>query len=115
MARNALFLIVFFGLLVSSCADVIPLTGGDEDEFAPKTVDQSPEQGTTYFSGNEVQMTFDENIVVNYAASTVTMNPSLGKLTTEKKNRTITVSWEEPLLPNTTYILQFNGTVRDLN
>ncbi|ASS50282.1 MAG: hypothetical protein A3D31_12000 [Candidatus Fluviicola riflensis] len=115
MARNALFLIVFFGLLVSSCADVIPLTGGDEDEFAPKTVDQSPEQGTTYFSGNEVQMTFDENIVVNDAASTVTMNPSLGKLTTEKKNRTITVSWEEPLLPNTTYILQFNGTVRDLN
>ncbi|MES2556416.1 MAG: Ig-like domain-containing protein [Bacteroidota bacterium] len=115
MARNALFLIVFFGLLVSSCADVMPLTGGDEDEFAPKTVSQTPEQGTTFFSGNEVRMTFDENIVVNDPLSTVTMNPSVGKLTTEKKNRTVTVSWEEPLLPNTTYILQFNGTVRDLN
>ena len=115
MARNALLLIVFFGLLVSSCADVLPLTGGDEDEFAPKTVKQSPEQGTTYFSGNQVQMTFDENIVVNDALSTVTMNPSVGKLTTEKKNRTVTVSWEEPLAPNTTYILQFNGTIRDLN
>lgn len=115
MARYTLFLIGFFGLLVSSCADVMPLTGGDEDEFAPKTVDQSPEQGTTYFSGNEVRLTFDENIVINDALSTVTMNPSVGKLTTEKKNRTITVSWEEPLEANTTYILQFNGTIRDLN
>ena len=115
MARNALFLIAFFGLLLSSCADVMPLTGGDEDEFAPKTVEQTPEQGMTYFAGNEVRLTFDENIIVNDALSTVTMNPSVGKLTTEKKNRTVTVSWEEPLSPNTTYILQFNGTIRDLN
>lgn len=115
MARYALFLIVFLGLLVNSCADVLPLTGGDEDEFAPKTVKQTPEQGMTYFAGNQVQLTFDENIVINDAASTVTMNPSLGKLTTEKKNRTVTVSWEEPLAANTTYILQFNGTIRDLN
>lgn len=115
MARNTLFLIAFFALLVSSCADVMPLTGGDEDEFAPKIVEQSPDQGMTYFSGNEVRLTFDENIVINDALLTVTMNPSVGKLTTEKKNRTVTVSWEEPLSPNTTYILQFNGTIRDLN
>jgi hypothetical protein len=115
MARIRLFLILAgFGLL-SSCAEIIPLTGGEEDVNAPVPVKQTPEQGMTQFDGNSVTMTFNEFLKLNDPATTVTMNPSVGKLTTELKNRTVTVSWEEPLKANTTYILQLNGAIRDLN
>jgi hypothetical protein len=115
MARIRLFLILAgFGLL-SSCAEIIPLTGGEEDTSAPVPVKQTPEQGMTEFTGNSVSMTFNEFLKLNDPANSVTMNPSVGKLTTELKNRTVTISWEDPLKPNTTYILQLNGAIRDLN
>lgn len=115
MAGRNLFLILFAALLLGACADIVPLTGGDEDDIAPKPVDQYPEQGSVNFSGNSVEMTFDEYVKLNDPANTVTMNPTVGKLATEQKNRTVTVSWEQPLAPNTTYILQLNGAVRDVN
>lgn len=115
MVGRKLFLIAIPAFLLASCADILPLTGGDEDRFAPIPVKQTPEQASTLFTGNTVELTFNENIRLNDPANSVTMNPSLGKLTTTQKNRTVTVGWEGNLEPNTTYILQFNGTIRDLN
>lgn len=115
MVGRKLFLITSLVALLTSCADILPLTGGDEDRFAPIPVKQTPEQASTLFTGNTVELTFNENIRLNDPANTVTMNPSVGKLTTTQKNRTVTVNWDGSLQPNTTYILQFNGTVRDLN
>ena len=115
MARISLFLTLFTALFLASCADIIPLTGGEEDFYAPKPTNQTPEQGATQFSGNQVSLTFDEYFNLNDVNNTITMNPSVGKLTTERKNRTLTISWEESLLPNTTYILLLNGAIRDLN
>jgi hypothetical protein len=115
MARIKLFLIAVVAGLLGACAEIIPLTGGEQDTTAPKPLKQSPEQGAIYYSGNSVSMTFDEFLKLNDPANTIMMNPSVGKLTTEQKNKTVTVSWEEPLRPNTTYILQMNGAIRDLN
>lgn len=116
MARIYLFLIPAAILLLSSCAEIIPLTGGPKDETAPATIKQSPTQGMTHFNGTSIELTFDEFIKLNDPTNTITMNPSVGPLTTELKNRTVTISWgEQPLFPNTTYILQLNGAIRDLN
>lgn len=115
MVGRKLFLISILSLVLASCADILPLTGGDEDRFAPVPVKQTPEQASVLFAGNQVELTFNENIRLNDPANTVTMNPSAGKLTTTQKNRTVMVNWEGSLEPNTTYILQFNGTIRDLN
>ena len=56
---------------------------------------------------------FDEFIKLQDPLNTITMNPSVGQLTSELKNKTLRVSWEASLLPETTYILQLNGTIRD--
>jgi uncharacterized protein (DUF2141 family) len=39
----------------------------------------------------------------------------VGPLTTTLHKKTVTISWAENLAENTTYILQLNGTVRDVN
>lgn len=117
MVRFYLFLFCGIIFLTQSCAEIIPLTGGEKDTIAPKVVEgkQNPEQASTYFNGNEFSITFDEYVVLNDPNSTVSLNPSAGKLTTSLDRKTVRVQWADSLKPNTTYSLQFNGTVRDLN
>lgn len=113
MVRYYLFLILF----LTSCAEVIPLTGGEKDEFAPKPLadKQSPEQGALGYFGQELTVTFDEYFKLQDPSSSITMNPRAGTITTEQKKKTLTLKWDEALQPNTTYIIQLNGTVRDIN
>lgn len=113
MGRIYLFLI----LLLAGCAEVAPLTGGDKDETAPKTVanSQIPPQGTTNFNGSELQVTFDEYIIINDPSSTASMNPTAGKISVNSNKKRVTIKWTEQLQPNTTYIIQLDGTIQDLN
>jgi hypothetical protein len=115
MARIALFLSTLF--FVSACAEIIPLTGGKKDEFAPKPVSgkQLPEQGALHVNTQEFSVVFNEYFKLQDPNTTITMNPSVGKLTTTQKNKSLTIRWEDSLAANTTYILQLNGTIRDIN
>lgn len=115
MVRRILFLTTL--LLVVACAEIVPLTGGNKDTFAPKPVagKQLPEQGAIGWNGNQLTVSFDEYFKLNDPGNTIVMNPSLGELTTVQKNKTLTISWKNELAANTTYILQLNGAVRDLN
>lgn len=115
MAGRKLFLTACCAWMLSGCAEIIPLTGGGEDETAPAVVSQNPEQGSLYYIGNRLEMEFDEYISLNDVSNTLSMNPSAGKLTATVKNRKLTVTWPDSLKANTTYVLQFNGTVRDLH
>ncbi len=114
MVRLALLLILPV-LLVQGCAEIVPLTGGPEDDFAPKVVSQEPEQGTTNFHGNEIVIELDEYAKLNDPVNTISVNPADMKVTSELKNKTLRLSWNEPLRENTTYIIQLNGTIRDNN
>lgn len=114
MARGKLFLILI--LFLHSCAEVIPLSGGNRDVFAPKPElgKQQPEQGAIGFSGSELVVTFDEYFTLNDPAKTIEMNPSCGTISVEQKNKTLQIKWSESLQPNTTYSLILDGTVVDL-
>lgn len=113
MGRIYLFLV----FLLVGCAEIAPLTGGARDETAPKTVanSQKPHQGATNFTGNELNVTFDEYIILNDPNATVTMNPAAGKVSVTSTKKNVKISWSEPLQPNTTYIIQLDGTIQDLN
>lgn len=102
-------------LCVSACADIVPLTGGARDTDAPKPVKSDPVTGETYANPQKATITFDEYITLQDPSTTITMSPEVGPLKAEMNKRTLTVSWNAVLLPETTYILNLNGTVRDLN
>lgn len=116
MARYSLFLgIILF--LVSGCAEVIPLTGGPTDKRAARPVPgtQHPEQGALHVNQQELRVRFDEYFTLNDPSNTAVMNPNAGKLEVTSSKRDVTIKWDGALKPNTTYIIQLNGTVKDLN
>ena len=112
MARSYLFWIV---LVLSSCAQVVPLSGGNKDIIAPRVIEQNPAQGSTNTNCTSITMEFDEYIKLQDPSNTVSMSPSVGELTCTQNKRKVTISWNGTLAENTTYILQLNGTVRDVN
>ncbi len=112
MARSYLFWLI---LLLTGCAQIVPLTGGERDSVAPKIVAQEPVQGSTNISPNGITLDFDEYVKLQDPLTTISMSPAVGPLTSTLKKRRLTVTWNEALQPNTTYILQLNGTVRDVN
>lgn len=112
MARNFLF---WIGLVLSSCAQVVPLTGGNKDTIAPRVIAQNPAQGSTNTNCSSITLEFDEFIKLQDPSNTVSMSPSVGDLTCTQNKRKVTISWSGILAENTTYILQLNGTIRDVN
>lgn len=115
MARYSLFLGIL--LLLAGCAEVVPLTGGPSDDRAARPVEgsQIPEQGALHVSQKELRVRFDEYFTLNDPSNTAVMNPNAGKLEVSSSKRDVTIKWDGDLKPNTTYIIQLNGTIRDLN
>ncbi len=107
--------VVFAFFALNGCADIIPLTGGDRDETAPAPTEMQPVSGTTNVHPTEVKITFNEYITLKEPTTSVTMSPDVGPITATQNKRTVTISWQQPLKEETTYILSLNGTVRDLN
>lgn len=115
MARYSLFL--GFLLFLVGCAEIVPLTGGPSDNRAALPVDgtQNPEQGALHVNQNELHVKFNEFFTLNDPINTAVMNPNAGKLEVTSNKRDLSIKWDGPLQPNTTYIIQLNGTIRDLN
>jgi uncharacterized protein (DUF2141 family) len=106
--------LIFAILLLASCAQVGSITGGDEDEIAPQVQKTTLVSGTTNFTGNSVEITFDEFIQLNKASETIFLVPADAKVEAKLTKKTLNLSWNETLLPNTTYTLYLNGAVKDV-
>ncbi len=115
MVRTGLFLIAL--ALLTACAEIAPLGGGEQDIYAAKPVagSQHPAQGELRVSGNQLSVKFDEYFTLNDPSNTVVMNPTAGKVTVTAKKKDLIITWDSILQSNTTYIIQLNGTIRDLN
>lgn len=109
-----LFLIGLIGLLVSGCAQVGFLSGGEKDEYAP-VPNINPENGQTQFKGNSIEFTFNEYVTLNNPKENIFIMPQVDGIQTNLKKKTLTVSWTETLLPNTTYVLYLNNAAKDLH
>ena len=112
MARFAYLILALFFL--AACAQVGSITGGEEDQIAPQVHKTNLISGTTNFSGNSVEMTFDEFIQLNKASETIFLVPADAKVEARLTKKTLNLSWKETLLPNTTYTLYLNGAVKDV-
>lgn len=104
-------------MLVYACAEIVPLTGGESDMYAP-TVEQGtqhPAQEALNVNTQELTVKFNEYFTLNDPNNTVLMNPKAGEITTTSSKKELRIRWTDSLQPNTTYIIQLNGTIRDLN
>lgn len=108
-------------LMVISCARQGSPTGGPKDETPPVFLKADPDTLATNVDVNlqEATINFDEYIILKEYSKNVVVSPSfqIPPIVTPqalaKKN--ISIKFQEPLLPNTTYSFNFGDAVQDFN
>ena len=107
----ALFLI----LLCTACATVISPSGGSKDVLPPTVVNAVPANYSSGFKAAEIQITFDEYILLNDLQNNLIISPPLeNKPEIRVKGKMVSIKLKEELIPNTTYTFNFGDAIRDL-
>jgi hypothetical protein len=102
--------------LVTGCARVGRPSGGPEDMNPPVYVASIPENRTKNFTDDRINIEFDEYILLKDQSREIIISPPMKeKPLIRVKEKTIVVSLNEDLLPNTTYTINFGNSLVDNN
>ena len=105
-----------FLILLASCASIDLPPGGDKDTTPPTIVSSSPDSAETFFTGDQIKITFDEYFSLNNFNTSLIVSPPLGtQPKTTIKGKSLLIQLNKPLLPNTTYQFYFDDGIKDLN
>ncbi|WP_313384706.1 Ig-like domain-containing protein [Chishuiella sp.] len=117
--RFSLLLLII--LMVISCARQATPSGGPKDEKPPVFINATPDTVSTNVDINlkEAVINFDEYIVLKDYSKNVVVSPSFQTPPTVSPQalgkKFISIKFNEPLLPNTTYSFNFGDAVQDFN
>lgn len=110
--------IVFYiclNLLLSSCATVIAPSGGDKDVLPPEILYAHPKNKSINFEENEILISFNEYVQIKNS-SQINFFPEIKpKPLIKVKGKTIVINLQDSLKLNTTYTLNFNNSIVDIN
>ena len=113
----ALALVALTVLLPSSCANTSGSPGGGRKDSIPPVItwiDPLPGSVNVPLDAS-ISITFNEFVTIKDSKSIVLSPPQSKTPTTKMRARTIIVSFEEDLLPNTTYTLDLTNAIADNN
>ena len=103
-------------LTLFGCAQQVAPTGGPKDETPPKILSEVPENLNTNFNSKEIIVSFDEFIQLKNPAEQVLISPPLQKpVSYTLKKKSLVIKFNQELVPNTTYTLNFGEAIRDNN
>jgi hypothetical protein len=103
-------------LLVQSCANIIPPTGGPRDSLPPRLISVNPDNNSKNVDPSRIVFNFDEFLELKDIQQNVTVSPvPKHDPAIEYKLRTITIRIRDTLQPNTTYTIEFGKSIRDIN
>lgn len=107
-------LLLALAVLLAACAKIVPPDGGDRDTAPPQVLSIEPPDGTVNFAAAEIVFTFDEYIQLSDLNSQLIVSPPLNERPTARlKGKQLILSFNEELLPNVTYTLNFGEGVKD--
>lgn len=113
------FSILFFALLLSSCANRgIGPQGGPKDVTPPVVVRETPANGSVNIADKHVEILFDEYVQLNDVAGQVLISPPQQRppeVRSVGKRVVVNFDAETPLRDSTTYSIQFGSAICDLN
>lgn len=105
-----------FIILLFSCASIQQLDGGDKDISPPQVQSVFPDSGSLNVTSTTISFTFDEYISTIKTNELLIISPSQNiNPTIEAKGKKLIITLNDTLLANTTYTIQFNGSVIDIN
>ena len=107
------FYICFF-ILLNSCATIVPPSGGEKDTSPPEILNTTPLNGSVNFKEDKIQINFNEYIQID--KSNIIFFPPINPAPSVKiKGKSVILNFETELIDNTTYIVNFNKSIKDLN
>lgn len=111
--------ILVFGskvLVLSSCANMIPPSGGPRDSIPPLLQKVSPPDSSKRFTNKTITFTFDEYVELAEVQKNVLISPNPEtNPEINYKLKEVTVKFEDSLEANTTYSIQFGNAIQDIN
>ncbi len=111
-----LFVTIVATTLFSSCANIVPPTGGPRDSLSPRLVSAEPKDSVTKFAGKRITLTFDEFVTIDNPQDNVIIWPNpKNPPEIEAKLREVTIRLKDSLEPNTTYTINFGKGLKDVN
>jgi len=108
------------GLLILSviqgCAKIGNPSGGPQDVLPPEYLSGSPENRSLNFSEDQIDINFNEYITLKDQNREVIVSPPMDeKPVIRVREKSIRISLNEDLLPQTTYTVNFGKSISDLN
>ncbi|MCH5229081.1 MAG: Ig-like domain-containing protein [Muribaculaceae bacterium] len=102
--------------IVASCASIGNPTGGPRDEDAPRFVRANPAPGSVNVNRQRIDIDFDEIVNVKDAFTNVVISPPSKQVPrVSSSGRRVTVTFQDTLLDNTTYTIDFGNSIEDNN
>lgn len=117
MKKNV-FIIGFLTSIVlfSSCANIIPPSGGDRDSLPPVLISALPKDSAVNVFPKLITLTFDEFVSLQDINSNLIVSPTLKNIPcVDNKLRNVTIKFKDSLEANTTYSLNFGNSIKDVN
>ncbi|MBF9143004.1 Ig-like domain-containing protein [Hymenobacter properus] len=103
--------------LLESCAAVAPPLGGPRDRIPPRRISSSPDSAARNVSQKFVRLEFSEPVVTKDLSKNLLITPQLPEDNPYKlreDRNSITLLFDKPLDPNTTYSFNFRDGVVDI-
>lgn len=114
-----LVLAIFIGLVLANCANRGQPDGGPKDVTPPKIVKSIPENYSTHFKGDEIEIFFDEYIKINDLEKQLIISPPMNTQPNitplGSASKSIKIKIYDTLQPNTTYAFNFGNSIADNN
>jgi uncharacterized protein (DUF2141 family) len=103
--------LIFFG----SCARQGVPTGGEKDTIPPTLVRMIPELEAVNYTGDEIELEFDELIEARNLKKELIITPPVEEYDFYIKKNKLYIALEEELLDSTTYTFNFGEAIQDLS
>jgi uncharacterized protein (DUF2141 family) len=102
-------------LFMLSCAKQTSPTGGPKDTIPPTLLTSRPLNQQTHFSQSTIELTFDEQLLLNNPKEQIIINPDTDNpFEAVAKKNTVTIKFESPFNSNTTYAINFREAIQDI-
>ncbi|WP_158730262.1 MULTISPECIES: Ig-like domain-containing protein [unclassified Flavobacterium] len=118
LKNNLKYTFFLIAILLASCAKRGNITGGLKDTIAPVLKVSFPKNFSTNFTGNKIQLVFDENIKLKNLNKQLIISPPMKNeplVLPTTPTKTLTITLKDTLQPNTTYSLNFGQSIADNN
>lgn len=110
------FYFFFLLFLLAQCAQIVPPSGGEKDITAPKIKNSKPENANRFFDSKKISIVFDEFFSLKSSPENIIISPALtNNPRFEIVGKKLNIYFNESLKENTTYLIQFNEAIADIN